>query len=207
MFTVSVIVVDDAIDLLFFDENSIQPYELGQSYRASMVQPASAESVIGGQEFHWKVPPSAFSKRWYMVLDNQAHDGDAGEGDQGGATSVVSASVTMLTQSYWTPFNDLVGVDVNAHTVLLSGEDLRLDEGTTVVLSAWALEFEGDVFLQTRAMYDQCTWSAALAFNSSREEHFIRCFLAILDLASPGFAGGRGTLARGGQHQHTARRR
>ena len=120
-----------------------------------MVQPASAESVIGGQEFHWKVPPSAFSKRWYMVLDNQAHDGDAGEGDQGGATSVVSASVTMLTQSYWTPFNDLVGVDVNAHTVLLSGEDLRLDEGTTVVLSAWALEFEGDVFLQTRAMYDR----------------------------------------------------
>ena len=155
VYEVSVIVVDDAIDLLFFDENSIQPYELGQSYRASMVQPASAESVIGGQEFHWKVPPSAFSKRWYMVLDNQAHDGDAGEGDQGGATSVVSASVTMLTQSYWTPFNDLVGVDVNAHTVLLSGEDLRLDEGTTVVLSAWALEFEGDVFLQTRAMYDR----------------------------------------------------
>ena len=31
VYEVSVIVVDDAIDLLFFDENSIQPYELGQS--------------------------------------------------------------------------------------------------------------------------------------------------------------------------------
>ena len=48
VYEIQVIVVDDAIDLLFFDENSIQPYELGQSYRSVMAQPASTESALGG---------------------------------------------------------------------------------------------------------------------------------------------------------------
>ena len=47
----SIIVVDDAIDVLFFDQNSIQPYELGQSYRSVMAQPASTESALGALEF------------------------------------------------------------------------------------------------------------------------------------------------------------
>ncbi|MDP6195074.1 MAG: hypothetical protein QF880_05090 [Candidatus Poseidonia sp.] len=157
VYEIQVIVVDDAIDLLFFDENSIQPYELGQSYRSVMAQPASTESALGGYEFHWKVPPSISAKRWYMVLDNSAHDGDAGQGDQGGLQSTVSATVNQLTQAYWTPFNDLLAVDAGAYDVLLSGDDLRLDAGTTVVLSAWDLTFVGDVYLQTRTMHDRYT--------------------------------------------------
>ena len=39
VYDMSVVIVNDAIDLLFFDENGIQPYELGQSYRSSMAQP------------------------------------------------------------------------------------------------------------------------------------------------------------------------
>ena len=50
VYDLSIIVVDDAIDLLFFDENSVQPYELGQSYRSLMAQPASTESAIGAYE-------------------------------------------------------------------------------------------------------------------------------------------------------------
>ena len=46
VYDLSIIIVDDAIDLLFFDENSIQPYELGQSYRSLMAQPASTESAL-----------------------------------------------------------------------------------------------------------------------------------------------------------------
>ena len=105
VYEMSLIVVDAAVDLLFFDQNGIQPYELGQSYRSSMVQPASTESALGAHEFHWKVPPSISAKRWYVVLDNSAHDGDAGQGDQGGARSTVSMSVDRLDQAYWTPFN------------------------------------------------------------------------------------------------------
>ena len=160
VYDLSVIVVNDAIDLLFFDENGIQPYELGQSYRSSMAQPASTESALGAYEFHWKVPPSIAAKNWYMVLDNQAHDGDAGEGDQGGQRSTVSASVSPLTQAYWTPYHDLVAVESGAYSVLLSGDDLRLDAGTTVVVSAWDMEFIGDVYLQTRAMHDRYTTGA-----------------------------------------------
>ena len=137
VYDLSIIVVDDAIDLLFFDENGIQPYELGQSYRSSMAQPASTESALGAYEFHWKVPASIAAKNWYMVLDNQAHDGDSGEGDQGGQRSTVSASVGPLTQAYWTPYHDLVAVPAEDYSVLLSGDDLRLDAGTTLVLSAW----------------------------------------------------------------------
>ena len=155
VYDLSIIVVDDAIDLLFFDENSIQPYELGQSYRSLMAQPASTESALGAYEFHWKVPPSIAAKRWYMVLDNTAHDGDAGQGDQGGLRSTVSASVDRLNEAYWTPYHDLLSVEAGGFEVLLSGDDLRLDAGTTVVLSAWDLSFIGDVYLQTRTMHDR----------------------------------------------------
>ena len=155
VYAMSIIVVDDAIDVLFFDQNGIQPYELGQSYRSSMAQPASTESALGALEFHWKVPPSISAKRWYMVLDNTAHDGDDGQGDQGGGSSTVSVSLARLNQAYWTPFNDLVAVDPGAYEVLFSGDELRLDAGTTVVLSAWDLTAVGDVYLQTRTQHDR----------------------------------------------------
>ena len=157
VYAMNVVILNDAIDLLFFDENGIQPYELGQSYRASMAQPASTETALGGYEFHWSVPPSIQAKNWYMVLDNTAHDGDAGDGDQGGIRSTVSASVSPIQESFWTPFNDLVGVDAGTYSILLEGDELRLDGGTTVVLSAWDLEFVGDVYLQTRTMHDRYT--------------------------------------------------
>ena len=155
VYDLSIIVVDDAIDLLFFDENSVQPYELGQSYRSLMAQPASTESALGAYEFHWKVPPSIAAKQWYMVLDNTAHDGDAGQGDQGGLRSTVSASVERLDEVFWTPYHNLLSVEANGYEVLLSGDDLRLDAGTTLVVSAWDLSFVGDVYLQTRTMHDR----------------------------------------------------
>jgi len=152
---VEAVIVDDALDLLFFDENGVQPYELGQSYRNGAVDAISTESALGGYEFHWKTPPSITSKRWYAVLDNLAHDGDGGLGDQGGVRSRVAFSMTPIVESYWTPFHDTVAVDADASSVLLSGDDLRLDAGTTVVLSAWELEAVGDVYLQTRPMHDR----------------------------------------------------
>ena len=89
VFEIELVILDDALDVLFFNENTIQPYELGQSYRSIMEQPASTESALGGFEFHWAVPPSIQSKNWYMVLDNLAHDGDAGAGDGSETTTIV----------------------------------------------------------------------------------------------------------------------
>ena len=155
VFEMEIIIVDDALDVLIFDENGIIPYDLGQSYRSTFVQPASTELALGAFTFHWEVPPSISAKQWFLVLDNLAHDGDGGDGDQGGVRSKATVSATMLLQSYWTPFNNLVHVPADDHLVLLSGDDLRLDADTSVVISAWDLEGSGDVYLQTRSMHDR----------------------------------------------------
>ena len=78
VYDISIIVSQDALDVLVFDENSVQPYDLGQSYRSSYENVPSTESALGSYEFHWKVPPSITSKSWYIVFDNLAHSGDHG---------------------------------------------------------------------------------------------------------------------------------
>ncbi len=157
VYDLSIIVSQDALDVLVFDQNSVQPYDLGQSYRSSYEQVPSTESALGSFEFHWKVPPSISSKSWYIVFDNTAHSGDQGMGDQGGADSRASLTISKITESYWTPFHDVIGMQSDSSKTLLSGDDFRLDAGTTVVVSAWSLEGNGDVYLQTQGMNDLYT--------------------------------------------------
>lgn len=142
------------IDLLIFDENGVQAYDLGQSYHNAFEQIASTENAEGQYDFHWQVPPSISAKTWYVVLDNLAHDGDQGMGDQGGNQSQVSLSVTKMEQSYWTPFHNLIEMENQSSQILLSGDDLKLDAGTSIVISAWALQGQADVYLQTKEMHD-----------------------------------------------------
>lgn len=151
------IVVDDALDILFFDENSIQGYQLGQSYRASFDQTTSTESANGSLEFHWQVPASISPKEWFIVLDNLAHDGDGGQGDQGGATSKVGLEWQLSSDSYWTPFHTLVKVNPNDFHVLLTPNDAQFDAGTVVVISMWGLDGVGDLFIQTTSMHSTYT--------------------------------------------------
>jgi hypothetical protein len=148
------ITILQSIDLLLFDETSVQTYDLGQSYRNAFEQIASTENAEGQYQFNWQVPASITAKTWYVVLDNLAHDGDQGMGDQGGNQSQVSISVDKIDQSYWTPFHNLIQMDNQSSQVLLSGDDLKLDAGTSIVISAWALQGQGDVYLQTKEMYD-----------------------------------------------------
>tara|TARA_B100000674_G_scaffold127406_1_gene98188 strand:- start:1712 stop:4261 length:2550 start_codon:yes stop_codon:yes gene_type:complete len=154
VYEVSVSIINDAIDLLFFDQNQILTYDAGQSYRSQFNQIISTENALGAYTFHWKVPASINPKTWYMVLDNLAHDGDNGLGDQGGSTSQIGATFTKIDESYWTPFHDVLAVDSGNHAVLLSGDALKLDAGTTIVVTAWELDGQADVYLQTRAMHD-----------------------------------------------------
>jgi len=151
------IVVDDALDILFFDENSIQGYQLGQSYRASFDQTTSTESANGSLEFHWQVPASISPKEWFIVLDNLAHDGDGGQGDQGGTTSKVGLEWQMSSDSYWAPFHTLVKVNPDDFHVLLTPNDAQFDAGTVVVISMWGLEGVGDLFIQTTSMHSTYT--------------------------------------------------
>jgi hypothetical protein len=151
------IIVDDALDILFFDENTIQGYELGQSYRAAFDQTTSTESANGSLEFHWQVPPSISPKEWFIVLDNLAHDGDGGQGDQGGVTSKVGLEWQQSSDSYWTPFHNLVKVNSDDFHILLTPNDAKYDAGTVVVISMWGLDGVGDLFIQTSSMHSTYT--------------------------------------------------
>ena len=105
VFEFSITVIDDALDVLVFDESGLQPYLLGQSYRSSFQQIPSTESAIGEYEFHWKVPSSINAKSWTVIIDNLAHDGDQSQGDQGGADGRISMTVSQLTDTPWTPYH------------------------------------------------------------------------------------------------------
>ena len=152
VYEITVLVIDDALDVLVFDEAGLQPYLLGQSYRSAYQQIPSTESANGSYEFHWKVPLSTSEKSWTIVVDNLAHDGDQGNGDQGGDLGRVSISITKLNDGQWTSYHDLVGIIPNGHLTLLEGDDLRLEEGTAVSVTALSLEGFGDVYLQTESM-------------------------------------------------------
>ena len=152
VFDIDINIIDDAIDVLVFDQTTIQPYDLGQSYRSSFEPIPSTESALGSFSFHWKVPASISQKTWYIVFDNLDHDGDQGMGDLGGNDSRASLSVEAIDEGYWTPFHDLIGMEAGAYQTLLSDDDLRLDAGTTIVVTAWSLEGQADVYLQTQSM-------------------------------------------------------
>ena len=140
VFDININIIDDAMDIFVFDQNTIQPYDLGQSYRSSYEQIPSTESALGSYSFHWKVPSSLSQKTWYIVFDNLDHDGDQGLGDLGGNDSRASLNVQAINEAYWTPYHDLIQMEPDSYQTLLSGDALRLDAGTTVVVSAWSLE-------------------------------------------------------------------
>ena len=148
----SITVIDDALDVLVFDESGLQPYLLGQSYRSAFQQVPSTESANGQYEFHWKVPSSINAKSWTVIIDNLAHDGDQGQGDQGGVDGRISMTVSGLTDTPWTPYHDLVGIIPDGHVTLLEGTSLQLEEGTTIAVTAWSLQGFADVYLQTDSM-------------------------------------------------------
>ena len=152
VFEFSITVIDDSLDVLIFDESGLQPYLLGQSYRSTYQQVPSTEFANGEYEFHWKVPASINAKSWTVIIDNLAHDGDQGEGDQGGVDGRISMSVTQLTDTPWTPHHDLVGIIPDGYLTLLEGTSLQLEEGTTIAVTAWSLEGLADVYLQTESM-------------------------------------------------------
>jgi len=87
-----------------------------------------------------------------VIIDNLAHDGDQGQGDQGGVDGRISMTVSELTDTPWTPYHDLVGIIPDGHVTLLEGTSLQLEEGTTIAVTAWSLQGFADVYLQTDSM-------------------------------------------------------
>ena len=86
-----------------------------------------------------------------MVMDNLAHDGDQGQGDQGGARAQISVQVSVLQDGSLTVVHDLYAVLANTSTWLTEDDGLVLDAGTSIQVEAWALDGSADLAFLTDA--------------------------------------------------------
>ena len=139
-------VLDDAMDVLMFDQNSVQTYKNGQNYRSSFNAESSFESMIGSEWLDWAPPQSINAKNWYIVFDNSAHDGDEGLGDQGGMMSRFKLQLAPASVEDYPLLHDTF--------ILQPGERINLasfsvDSGTDLSYWAHPLSGSGDMFIQS----------------------------------------------------------
>ena len=139
-------VLDDAMDVLMFDQNAVQTYKNGQNYRSSFNAESSFESMIGSEWLDWAPPQSINAKNWYIVFDNSAHDGDEGLGDQGGMVSRFKLQLAPASVEEYPLLHDTF--------ILQPGERINLasfsvDSGTDLSYWAHPLAGSGDMFIQS----------------------------------------------------------
>tara|TARA_B100000700_G_scaffold24034_1_gene23317 strand:+ start:3163 stop:5472 length:2310 start_codon:yes stop_codon:yes gene_type:complete len=144
-------VLDDAMDVLMFDQSAIQTYNNGQNYRSAFNAEASFESMIGSEWLDWAPPTYLSAKNWYVVFDNSKHDGDEGLGDQGGMTSRFKIQLAPAATEDYTLIHDTF--------VLQPGERMNLatfnvDTGTELTYWVHPISGSGDVFIQSDNQLD-----------------------------------------------------
>ena len=139
-------VLDDAMDVLMFNENSVQTYQNGQNYRSSLNQEATFESMIGSQWLDWAPPQSFSAKNWYIVFDNLDHDGDEGMGDQGGLTSRFKLQLAPASVEDYPLIHNTFKLDPNERINL---ENFNVDSGTDLIYWVHPLSGSGDLFIQS----------------------------------------------------------
>ena len=143
-------VMDDAMDILLFDETTILPYENGQNYRSLITQEGSFESMIGSEWFDWS-PPSNTLKNWYVVFDNSAHDGDEGMGDQGGMTSRFKIQLAPVSSEDYPLIHDTFIVGANQKVNL---DSFDTDAGSDLSYWVHPISGTGDFFIQSDNQLD-----------------------------------------------------
>ena len=139
-------VLDAAMDVLMFDQGTVQTYKNGQNYRSSFNAESSFESMIGSQWLDWAPPQSINAKNWYIVFDNSEHDGDEGLGDQGGMTSRFKLQLAPASVEDYPLIHDTF--------ILQPGERINLasfsvDSGTDLSYWAHPISGSGDMFIQS----------------------------------------------------------
>ena len=139
-------ILDDAMDVLVFDQSSIQVYKNGQNYRSYFNDEASFESIIGAEWLDWAPPLSSNDKRWYIVFDNTRHDGDEGMGDQGGVTSRFKLQLAPASTEDYSLIHDTFFIQPGERINLGS---FSVDGGTELSYWAHPISGDGDIFIQS----------------------------------------------------------
>ncbi len=144
-------VMDDAMDVLLFDQNSVQTYKNGQNYRSSITEDASFESFIGNEWLDWAPPQSINAKNWYIVFDNTAHDGDEGFGDQGGMTARFKVQLAPAATEQHTLIHDTFIIQPGQKVNVAS---FSVDAGTELSFWTHPISGTGDMFIQSDNQLD-----------------------------------------------------
>ena len=139
-------ILDDAMDVLMFDQSSIQVYKNGQNYRSYFNDEASFESIIGAEWLDWAPPLSSNDKRWYIVFDNTQHDGDEGMGDQGGVTSRFKLQLAPASTEDYSLIHDTFFLQPGER---INMESFSVDGGTELSYWAHPISGDGDIFIQS----------------------------------------------------------
>ena len=139
-------VMDDAMDVLLFDQNNIQTYNNGQNYRNSFTPEGSFESMLGDEWFDWAPPQSFTAKNWYVVFDNTAHDGDEGMGDQGGSTARFKIQLAPASSEQYPFIHNTFIVEAGQKANLGT---FNVDGGTELSYWAHPMSGTGDLFIQS----------------------------------------------------------
>ena len=139
-------VMDDAMDVLMFDQNGIQTYVNGQNYRNSVNSEASFESMVGSRWLDWAPPVSINPKNWFVVFDNSAHDGDGGLGDQGGMVARFKIQLAPASSEEYTLVHDTIIVEPNQ---VLNLGSFAVDAGTEISYWVHPISGNGDLFIQS----------------------------------------------------------
>ena len=144
-------VMDDAMDVLMFDQNSVQTYKNGQNYRSSITEEASFVSFIGNEWLDWAPPQSINAKNWYIVFDNTAHDGDEGLGDQGGMTARFKVQLAPAATETHTLVHDTFIIQPGERVNVGS---FGVDAGTELSFWTHPISGTGDMFIQSDNQLD-----------------------------------------------------
>jgi PKD repeat protein len=144
-------VMDDAMDVLLFDENSIQVYKSGQNYHSLIAHEASFESLVGNQWLDWAPPQTSNPKNWYVVFDNTAHDGDEGMGDQGGMTGRFKIQLAPASTEQYGLIHDTFIIQPGERVNLAS---FSVDAGSDFSYLAHPISGTGDIFIQSDNQLD-----------------------------------------------------
>lgn len=148
---ISIQVTSSPVDLLFFNENGATTYLSGQNYHLAMTSDPTFESLSSTANYHWQIPTSISDKEWFIIVDNMAHPGDEGFGDQGLNSSMVEIDVNVLTAGVFDLFHGLEVLAPGSHTELIGGSELTFDEGDKLTFTTWPVTGDADLYLMTDA--------------------------------------------------------
>ena len=141
---------DDAIDLMFMLDNVFDAYAGGFSHLHA-VEDSSILAATGMYSFHWSPDANDQYEEFLLVFDNLDHDNDGDEGDMGGSTSSVSIVLNEVQNSHWTAFNGLSVLNSGSHEEILGSQELTLDAGSEISITAWPMQGMPDIYLMNQS--------------------------------------------------------